>query len=172
VSNHGRGTGLGPPRQSGGSHRTRRSERKDSRGRATALSAARSDVAERSPVDSERPMRDPEFTLAPGGAYPRVLTALSEPVTQYHESGARAPDRSRGPFGVLTVVDCVASLGGMPLEPRRLAARRVRRRAADMPGGGLAALGRSRADLGAEMRKGDGSDAALSVLAELRRTGS
>jgi pyridoxamine---pyruvate transaminase len=37
---------------------------------------------------------------------------------------------------------------------------------------GLAALGRSLADLGAEVHIGDGLDAALSVLAELRRTRS
>jgi pyridoxamine---pyruvate transaminase len=37
---------------------------------------------------------------------------------------------------------------------------------------GLAALGRSLADLGAEVRIGDGLDAALAVLAELRRTHS
>ena len=37
---------------------------------------------------------------------------------------------------------------------------------------GLAALGRSLADLGAEVRIGDGLDAALAVLAELRRTQS
>jgi pyridoxamine---pyruvate transaminase len=37
---------------------------------------------------------------------------------------------------------------------------------------GLAALGRSLADLGAEVRIGDGVDAALAVLAELRRTQS
>jgi pyridoxamine---pyruvate transaminase len=37
---------------------------------------------------------------------------------------------------------------------------------------GLAALGRSLADLGVEVRIGDGVDAALAVLAELRRTQS
>jgi pyridoxamine---pyruvate transaminase len=38
-------------------------------------------------MDSEQPVRDPEFTLAtgPAGAYPRVLTALSQPVTHYYD---------------------------------------------------------------------------------------
>ncbi len=38
-------------------------------------------------MDSERAMRDPEFTLAtgPAGVYPRVLAALSQPITHYSD---------------------------------------------------------------------------------------
>jgi pyridoxamine---pyruvate transaminase len=38
-------------------------------------------------MDSERAMRDPEFTLAtgPAGVYPRVLRALSRPVAHYYD---------------------------------------------------------------------------------------
>jgi pyridoxamine---pyruvate transaminase len=38
-------------------------------------------------MDAERAMRDPDFTLAtgPAGVYPRVLTALSQPVTHYYD---------------------------------------------------------------------------------------
>ncbi len=38
-------------------------------------------------MDGERAMRDPEFTLAtgPAGVYPRVLAALSQPITHYYD---------------------------------------------------------------------------------------